>query len=70
MGLEHDKLVTVSEDRPGKDLQYLMDDSKAKELLNWQPNVSLTQGLKQTIEWVRFNLKEIDSLPLNYQHKV
>jgi dTDP-glucose 4,6-dehydratase len=69
MGLEHDKLVTVSEDRPGKDLQYLMDDSKAKEQLNWQPSVSLTEGLKQTIEWVRLNLNEINSLPLNYQHK-
>tara|TARA_R110001583_G_scaffold131271_1_gene283007 strand:- start:19834 stop:20823 length:990 start_codon:yes stop_codon:yes gene_type:complete len=70
MGLEHDKLVTVSEDRPGKDLQYLMDDSKAREQLNWKPSVSLTDGLKQTIEWVTLNLNEIKSLSLNYQHKV
>ncbi len=28
------------------------DNSKAKNLLNWEPKVSLEEGLKQTIEWI------------------
>ena len=29
------------------------DISKAKKLLNWQPKISLEQGLKQTIEYLK-----------------
>ncbi len=39
--------------RPQKsEVERLMaDNSKAKELLNWQPKVSLDQGLQKTIDW-------------------
>ena len=39
--------------RPQKsEVERLMaDNSKAKELLNWQPKVSLDQGLRKTIDW-------------------
>jgi dTDP-glucose 4,6-dehydratase len=70
LGADHDKLVEVSQDRPGKDLKYLMDDCKAQTELNWQPKVSLIEGIKQTIKWVEDNLEEISALPLDYQHKV
>ena len=29
------------------------DISKAKELLDWEPKISLEQGLKKVIEWFR-----------------
>ena len=29
------------------------DITKAKKLLNWQPNVSVEDGLKKTIEWFK-----------------
>ena len=31
------------------------DNSKAKELFNWQPKVSIDEGLKRNIEWVKQN---------------
>ena len=33
------------------------DIAKAKELLHWQPEVSVDDGLKKTIEWFKENLK-------------
>jgi nucleoside-diphosphate-sugar epimerase len=30
--------------------------SKAKRLLDWQPEVSLDEGLRRTIEWFRGSL--------------
>ncbi len=32
------------------------DNKKARELLNWKPEVKLTQGLEQTIDWMKHNL--------------
>ncbi|URQ68442.1 NAD-dependent epimerase/dehydratase family protein [SAR86 cluster bacterium] len=39
--------------RVGESLELYADISKAKELLNWQPKINLTQGLKLTIESYR-----------------
>ena len=33
----------------------VMDTSRAKSLLNWEPQVSLKDGIKQTIEWYKEN---------------
>jgi len=35
------------------------DNSKAKRLLGWEPQVSLDEGLKETIEWISENKKMI-----------
>jgi NAD dependent epimerase/dehydratase len=37
-------------------LRLLADNRKAKELIDWSPKVSLEEGLKQTISWVKENL--------------
>jgi len=44
--------------RPEKSevFRLICDNSKAKFLLNWQPIVSLDNGLKLTLDWVRSNL--------------
>jgi nucleoside-diphosphate-sugar epimerase len=34
------------------------DISKAKRVLNWEPKVSLDEGLAKTIEYFRTRLKE------------
>ncbi len=31
------------------------DNAKAKELLGWQPNYTLEQGLQETIRWFKKN---------------
>jgi NAD dependent epimerase/dehydratase len=35
--------------------QLLADNTRARELLSWEPRVSLEQGLEQTIAWLREN---------------
>ena len=32
--------------------RLLADNSKAKELLQWEPRISIDEGLKRTIEWI------------------
>ncbi|ABE52487.1 SDR family NAD(P)-dependent oxidoreductase [Methanococcoides burtonii] len=41
--------------RPGKSevMELICDNSKAKDLLNWSPEYSLDNGLKETIEWMQ-----------------
>jgi dTDP-glucose 4,6-dehydratase len=69
MDIDHQSATENTQDRPGKDLRYLMDDSKARKTLKWTPTVELASGLSGTIDWVKANLSEIKTLPMNYQHK-
>lgn len=69
MGVDHDSLVTISDDRPGKDLKYLMDDTKSRRDLGWTPTVSLDEGIAQTVAWVTKNRDALLKYPLNYEHK-
>lgn len=62
-------LVELSLDRPGKDKAYLMDSTKARKELEWVDYVGLNEGVGRTIEWIRENIEEISSLPMDYIHK-
>ena len=46
-------------------VDLVADTSRARELLGWQPEVSLDEGLAQTIEWVRSNPELYD--PASYR---
>ena len=54
--------VTIQTDqsriRPsGSEVERLWcDNSKAKRLLNWEPSMSLDEGLQETINWIRENV--------------
>lgn len=51
------KIITgVFPDRILEADEWLLDNSKAKKLLNWQPRTSLEQGLKQTINFYKNNV--------------
>ena len=38
---------------PSEVMRLLSDNSRARECLGWQPEVSLDEGLEQTIDWIR-----------------
>ncbi len=69
MGADFDSLVEVCPDRPGKDAAYLLDSNKAKEELRWEPEVSLEDGIQETIDWIQDNLEELLNEPIEYIHK-
>ena len=69
MRVDFDALTKLGPERPGKDLAYLMNSSKARTKLGWQESVSFEQGINATVEWVKGSFDEIRTLPLDYMHK-
>lgn len=50
MGKDESSIEYVT-DRPGHDRRYAVDWSKMKNELDWEPSVTLEEGLRQTVEW-------------------
>ncbi|HUQ63957.1 MAG TPA: dTDP-glucose 4,6-dehydratase [Acidimicrobiales bacterium] len=48
-------LKTIVPDRPGHDRRYLLDSTKIRTELGWQPEVPFDDGLTQTVEWYAKN---------------
>ena len=44
-------LIKYVKDRPGHDLRYAIDFSKAKRELGWEPQLTFQHGLQETIDW-------------------
>ena len=44
-------LIKYVKDRPGHDMRYAIDFSKAKRELGWEPQVTFQHGLQETIDW-------------------
>lgn len=49
-----ESLINFVKDRPGHDLRYSLDSSKAKAL-GWSPVHSFDEALQRTVEWYRAN---------------
>ncbi len=49
------RLITFVEDRPGHDLRYAIDATKAKTDLGWEPSLTFEQGLAHTVDWYLAN---------------
>lgn len=67
VGREVKIVVDSNRFRPEKSevLRLVSDNSKAKRLLGWEPQISLKEGLKITIDWVRENIHRFE--PTRYQ---
>jgi len=46
-----DSLKTIVPDRPGHDRRYLLDSSKLRAELGWEPAIAFEDGLAETIRW-------------------
>ena len=50
-----DSLLTYVQDRPGHDRRYALNSEKAEKELGWGPQITLEDGLKQTVDWYLSN---------------
>ena len=47
----HRSLKVFVKDRPGHDLRYAIDAGKLKRELDWEPQATFQQGLRETVLW-------------------
>lgn len=61
-------------DRPGHDLRYAIDASKAIDELGWKPRYDFAEGLRATVEWYQANRdwvkRIVDGNYRDYYHKM
>jgi len=50
-----DSMKKYIEDRPGHDRRYLLDITKIKNELGWQPKIEFEPGLDEVVEWYKKN---------------
>jgi dTDP-glucose 4,6-dehydratase len=50
-----ESLKTIVPDRPGHDRRYLLDSSKIRRELGWEPEIGWEDGLRETVEWYAAN---------------
>jgi dTDP-glucose 4,6-dehydratase len=50
-----ESLKTIVPDRPGHDRRYLLDSSKLRRELGWEPEIAWEDGLRETVEWYAAN---------------
>jgi len=55
-------LINYVSDRPGHDLRYAIDSTKAEQELNWDRTYTFEQGIKETIDWYVSNQEWIDDI--------
>jgi dTDP-glucose 4,6-dehydratase len=69
LGTNIEQAIELTADRPGKDMVYLMDASKARGELGWVPRLTFEDGVDRTIAWVARHYEKMRCLSWNYEHK-
>ena len=57
-----EELITYVGDRPGHDLRYAIDPTKASRELGWKPEVSFEEGMAATVAWYLANRDWVKSI--------
>jgi dTDP-glucose 4,6-dehydratase len=68
-GVAFSSVVEDTGERLGKDQSYLLDSTAMREQFGWSDQMSLTDGLADTLAWVDTHLENLKTLPWSYQHK-
>jgi len=57
-----ESLLSYVADRPGHDRRYALNSRKIETELGWKPEISLEDGVRQTIEWYKDNSKWVSDV--------
>jgi dTDP-glucose 4,6-dehydratase len=68
-GGSFDRLVDIAPERPGKDPTYQLNSERLRRTLGWRDEVSLLDGLRETLAWIDANLSTLQDLPVEYAHR-
>ncbi|MBI3011643.1 MAG: GDP-mannose 4,6-dehydratase [Candidatus Omnitrophica bacterium] len=69
LGRDRTVTTTVVGERPGQDAAYVIDSTRARTMLGWEPKVSLDEGLADVKQWVERYWDVLKDVPLEYQHQ-
>lgn len=69
MNRDFEASTEVTEDRADQDPMIDLDCSRAKEELFWQPQIKLSDGIDEVIQWINENWEEITRYPFEYVHQ-
>lgn len=62
MGKRFEDVVEMAPDRLGQDAAYLLDSTRIRKELGWEPRIGLEEGLDETITWARKYLEQLKPL--------
>ena len=63
-------IVEIGKERLGKDQSYLLDSDSIRNKFNWNDDIKLDEGLKETINWIDLNLTDMKEISWEYNHKI
>ncbi len=63
------KLVSITQDRIGKDSVYNLSSKKIRKELNWKPKTNLYKGLIKTLKWIDSIITFLKQHKFHYIHK-
>ena len=58
--------VNITQGRIGEDAQYWLDSSKIFEDTGWKAKISIKEGVKETVDWVKNNIHKFDNENLEF----
>jgi dTDP-glucose 4,6-dehydratase len=68
-GVAFEDAVDVVAERPGQDEQYVIDSTKARQELDWVPEVAFVEGIHEVVRWIDQNWDFVRDQPLEYRHQ-
>lgn len=63
------QLIQFVADRPGHDRRYALDSRKARNALNWAPQIEFDQGLRETVRWYLEHRPWVQRMHEKYQRQ-
>jgi dTDP-glucose 4,6-dehydratase len=69
IGGDFAQLVEVMPERPGKDSAYRLSSDRVRREMRWTDQISLADGLAETLAWIDARLPELRRMSLEYCHR-
>jgi dTDP-glucose 4,6-dehydratase len=61
-----DDVVNITKGRIGEDSQYWLSSKKLLKDTGWKPEISIEEGIKETVDWVKENMNNFENENLEF----